>query len=105
MNIPVVVIPNYEADDVIGTLAKQAAKSGYTVYMVTPDKDYGQLVDEKIKIYKPGRGGEKPEVLGVKEVCEKWGIPKSCRNPVMTSLFTTKARLYCWLCRLSASTA
>lgn len=72
--IPVIIIDNYEADDVIGTLAKQAAREGYTTYMVTPDKDYGQLVEEKIFMYKPSRQGNGVEILGVKEVCEKWGI-------------------------------
>jgi DNA polymerase I len=73
-NIPVVEMDGFEADDVIGTLSKQAAKVGYEVLMVTPDKDYGQLVDEKVKIYKPGYQGSDPEILGVKEVCEKWNI-------------------------------
>lgn len=73
-NIPIVELDGYEADDVIGTLSKQAAKAGYEVYMVTPDKDYGQLVTEKIKIYKPGYQGGDAEVLGPKEVCEKWNI-------------------------------
>jgi DNA polymerase-1 len=73
-NIPVVEMDGYEADDVIGTLSKQAAKAGYEVLMVTPDKDYGQLVDEKVKIYKPGYQGSDAEILGVKEVCEKWNI-------------------------------
>ncbi|MEM9835643.1 MAG: DNA polymerase I [Bacteroidota bacterium] len=72
--IPVIIIDNYEADDVIGTLAKQAAKEGYTTYMVTPDKDYGQLVEEKIFMYKPSRMGNGVEILGVKEICEKWDI-------------------------------
>ncbi|MBU6340201.1 MAG: DNA polymerase I [Bacteroidetes bacterium] len=76
MNIPVITVPNYEADDVIGTLAKQAEKAGYDVYMVTPDKDYGQLVDEHIFLYKPGRQGNEVEIMGVKEVCEKWGIQR-----------------------------
>ncbi len=61
----------YEADDVIGTLSIQAAKEGYEVFMVTPDKDYGQLVDGNIKIYKPGYQGGDAEILGAKEVCEK----------------------------------
>jgi DNA polymerase-1 len=73
-NIPVVEMDGFEADDVIGTLSKQAAKAGFEVLMVTPDKDYGQLVDEKVKIYKPGYQGGDAEILGVKEVCEKWGI-------------------------------
>ncbi len=74
MNIPVVAVDGYEADDVIGALAKQAEKAGYDVYMVTPDKDYGQLVTEHIKIYKPPYQGSLYEILGPKEVCEKWGI-------------------------------
>lgn len=73
-NIPVMELDGYEADDVIGTLSKQAARAGYEVFMVTPDKDYGQLVSEKIKIYKPGYQGGDVEVLGPKEVCEKWNI-------------------------------
>src|SRR3984893_3488801 len=73
-NIPVIELDGYEADDVIGTLSKQAAAAGYEVFMVTPDKDYGQLVDEKIKIYKPPYQGSSPEILGPKEVCEKWNI-------------------------------
>jgi DNA polymerase-1 len=61
-------------DDVIGTLSKQAAKAGYEVFMVTSDKDYGQLVNEKVKIYKPGYQGGDVEIMGPKEVCDKWGI-------------------------------
>lgn len=74
MNIPVIGIDGYEADDVIGALAKKAEKEGYEVYMVTPDKDYGQLVTENIKIYKPPYQGSNFEILGPKEVCEKWDI-------------------------------
>jgi DNA polymerase-1 len=74
LNIPVVAIDGYEADDVIGALAKQAEKEGYEVFMVTPDKDYGQLVSENIKIYKPPYQGGSIEIMGPKEVCEKWGI-------------------------------
>ncbi len=73
-NIPVVEKDGYEADDVIGALAKQAEKVGYEVYMVTPDKDYGQLVSDNIKIYKPPYQGGSLEIMGPKEVCEKWGI-------------------------------
>lgn len=72
--IPVIEYDGYEADDVIGTLSKQAAKAGYEVYMVTPDKDYGQLVDGNIFIYKPGYQGGIVEIMGAKEVCEKWNI-------------------------------
>ncbi|MEJ7610294.1 MAG: DNA polymerase I [Ferruginibacter sp.] len=73
-NIPCIEKDGYEADDVIGALAKQAEKAGYDVYMVTPDKDYGQLVSEKIKIYKPGYQGGTVEIMGPAEVCAKWGI-------------------------------
>jgi len=73
-NLPVVECDGYEADDIIGALAKQAEKEGYEVFMVTPDKDYGQLVSENIFMYKPPAYGNDKEILGVKEVCEKWGI-------------------------------
>jgi DNA polymerase I len=75
-NIPVVAIDGYEADDVIGALAKQAEKEGYEVFMVTPDKDYGQLVSENIKIYKPPYQGGNIEIMGPKEVCAKWDIER-----------------------------
>jgi DNA polymerase-1 len=74
LNIPIIETDGYEADDVIGTLAKQAEKVGYEVFMVTPDKDYGQLVSENIKIYKPPYQGSEFEILGPAEVCAKWGI-------------------------------
>ena len=73
-NIPCIEKDGYEADDVIGALAKMAEKAGYEVYMVTPDKDYGQLVSENIKIYKPPYQGGNLEILGPKEVCAKWDI-------------------------------
>lgn len=72
--IPVIEYDGYEADDVIGTLSKQAAKAGYEVFMVTPDKDYGQLVDGNIFIYKPAYQGGVVEIMGSKEICEKWNI-------------------------------
>ena len=75
-NIPVMELDGFEADDLIGTLAEKAAKEGYEVYMVTPDKDYGQLVSEKIKIYKPGYQGGEVEILGPEEVCKKWDIER-----------------------------
>ncbi len=75
-NIPIIVIDNYEADDVIGTLAKQAAREGFEVYMVTPDKDYGQLVEENIYMYKPSRMGNGIDILGVEEIKAKWGIER-----------------------------
>lgn len=74
LNIPIIESDGYEADDVIGTLSKQAECLGYEVYMVTPDKDYGQLVSDKVKIYKPGYQGGEVEIMGPKEVCEKWCI-------------------------------
>ncbi|MBT5873388.1 MAG: DNA polymerase I, partial [Candidatus Latescibacteria bacterium] len=75
-NIPVIRMPGWEADDVIGTLAKQAEEDGFTTYMVTPDKDYGQLVDENTFMCKPGGSGDNMETMGVKEICEKWGIER-----------------------------
>jgi DNA polymerase-1 len=74
LNIPVIESDGYEADDIIGALAKQAEKVGYEVFMVTPDKDYGQLVSENIKIYKPPYQGNIHEILGPAEVCQKWDI-------------------------------
>ena len=74
--IPIIIVDNFEADDVIGTLAKQAARQGYEVYMVTPDKDYGQLVEEKIFMYKPSRMGNGIEILGVDDINKKWGIER-----------------------------
>lgn len=73
-NIPILLKEGFEADDVIGTLAKVAEKEGYTTYMMTPDKDFGQLVSDKIFMYKPGRGGEPASILGVPEVCEKFEV-------------------------------
>lgn len=75
-NIPILFVDGYEADDVIGTLAKQAEKNDFFTYMMTPDKDFGQLVSENIKMYKPARAGEKPVIMGVKEVCEKYGLER-----------------------------
>lgn len=74
MNIPVIQINGYEADDIIGTLSKQAERDGFITYMVTPDKDFGQLVTEKSLIYRPSRGGDGAAILGVKEVCEKFEV-------------------------------
>ena len=74
MNIRIEMEQGYEADDVIGTLAKQAEKKGFTTYMMTPDKDFGQLVSENIFIYKPGRSGNPSEVLGPEEVCAKFEV-------------------------------
>ena len=76
LRIPALGVPGYEADDVIGTLAHQAEKAGFEVFMMTPDKDFGQLVTDRVKMYKPARGGEPAEVMGPTEVCEKWGIER-----------------------------
>jgi DNA polymerase-1 len=73
-HIPVLFSHGYEADDVIGTLAKKAEQQGYTTYMMTPDKDYGQLVSDHIFIYKPARLGNGVEIMGPAEVCKKWDI-------------------------------
>lgn len=75
-NIPIVMVDHYEADDVIGTLAKKAEKQGYTTFMVTPDKDFGQLVSPNIFIYKPSRQGNGVEIWGEKEVTENWQIKR-----------------------------
>ena len=73
-NIPRLEVTGFEADDVIGTLAWKAEKEGFITYMMTPDKDYAQLVTDKCLIYKPGRGGNPPEIMGVKEVCDKFEV-------------------------------
>ncbi|MGK6343799.1 DNA polymerase I [Chryseobacterium sp. DT-3] len=74
MHIPILGVEGYEADDVIGTIACKAEKEGYTTFMVTPDKDFAQLVTDKIKIYKPGLKGGDIEILGVEEVKAKYEI-------------------------------
>ncbi|MCC7336448.1 MAG: DNA polymerase I [Pirellulaceae bacterium] len=75
-NIPSIRLPGYEADDIIGTLARQAAAEGFQVLMVTPDKDYDQLVGEHIFVMKPGRQGSEVEILGVPEVLAKWEVER-----------------------------
>jgi DNA polymerase-1 len=75
-NLPALELDGYEADDIIGTLAREACAAEYTTYMVTPDKDFGQLVNECVKIYRPSRMGDGAEVLGVAEVLVKWGITR-----------------------------
>ncbi len=76
LRIPVLMIPDYEADDVIGSMAKRSAREGFDVYMVTPDKDYGQLVEDHIIQYRPGKNGSDNEMLGPAEVCAKWNISR-----------------------------
>ena len=78
LHIPIIEKEGYEADDIIGTLSKQAEKQNYQVYMVTPDKDYAQLVSDNIFIYRPSRGGNDVEIWGVKEVQEKFEV----QNPL-----------------------
>ena len=73
-NIPIITMDGFEADDIIGTLAKKGEQMDYTVYCMTPDKDFGQLVSENIFIYKPARMGNGAETLGVAEILEKWEI-------------------------------
>jgi len=75
-NIPILISPGDEADDIIGTIAKKAEKAGYKTYMMTPDKDFGQLVSENIFIYKPAKGGKPPEVWGVPEVCAQFEVDR-----------------------------
>ena len=74
--IPILQVDGFEADDVIGTLAKKAGSNGIETYMLTPDKDYGQLVSDNVKIFRPRHGGGY-ETMGPKEVCEKYGIPST----------------------------
>ena len=79
LDIPVLMVHGFEADDVIGSMARRCAAPGMDVYMVTPDKDYGQLVSGHIFQYKPGKGGAEGEVMGEAEVCEKWGIQNTAQ--------------------------
>jgi len=74
MNIPAIALEGYEADDIMGTLAFEAEKRGFVTYLMTPDKDFAQLVTENIFIYKPGRSGSPSQILGPKEICEKFEI-------------------------------
>jgi len=78
-NIPIITMDGYEADDIIGTLAKKAEKQDFKVYCMTPDKDFGQLVSDNIFIYKPARMGNGAEVQGVKEILEKWEVSDVCQ--------------------------
>ncbi len=76
MNIPILLVDGYEADDVIGTLARCASEEGFEVFMMTPDKDYGQLVQEHVYMYKPAFMGNKAEKMGVAEILDKWQIER-----------------------------
>jgi DNA polymerase I len=75
-NIPILELDGYEADDIIGTISTQACKQGFEVFMMTPDKDFGQLVNDCVFLYKPAYMGNAVDVLGTKEVCEKWDIQR-----------------------------
>ena len=86
LKIPVLMVPGFEADDVIGSMAKREAASGKQVYMVTPDKDYGQLIEENIFQVKPGKSGGADEIVDVKAVCEKYGIDNSAQVIEMLTL-------------------
>lgn len=77
LNIPIRVEAGYEADDLIGCLAKNAEQAGFDVYMMTPDKDFGQLVSDRVRMYRPGRGKNPAEIWGPEEVCEKFGLQKT----------------------------
>jgi DNA polymerase-1 len=76
MCIPILVLDGYEADDIIGTIAKEASREGFEVYMMTPDKDYGQLVEEYVHMYKPAFMGKGAEKLGVQEILDRWQIKR-----------------------------
>ena len=72
--IPIVEVEGYEADDVIGTLSRRALAQGFTTYMMTPDKDYGQLVTDRVLMYRPAIKGQGFEIRGPEQVCERYGI-------------------------------
>ena len=75
-NIPMLTCPGFEADDIVGTITLQADEAGFKTYMVTPDKDYAQLVTPNTFLYIPGKGGAAAEILGIPEVLEKWGLER-----------------------------
>ena len=75
-NVPVLICDGYEADDIIGTLVRQAGKEGFQSYMVTSDKDFGQLITANTFIYKPSRSGEGVEVIGLPEIQSRWGVQR-----------------------------
>jgi DNA polymerase I len=87
MNIPVLICDGYEADDIIGTLVRRAEQEGYESHMVTPDKDFGQLVTPNVLLYKPGRLADQKEILGPSEICQKWGIERPDQVPDILGLW------------------
>jgi DNA polymerase I len=86
MNIPVLICEGYEADDIIGTLVRRAEQEGFQSHMVTPDKDFGQLVTPNVLLYKPGRLADQKEILGPSEICQKWGIERPDQVPDILGL-------------------
>jgi DNA polymerase-1 len=74
LNIPVLAMDGFEADDIIGTMARKAETDGFTTYMVTPDKDFSQLVTEHTFLFRPGRKGGAPEIEGMAETCQRWQV-------------------------------
>lgn len=76
LRIPVMMVPGYEADDVIGSMSRKCEKEGFTVYMVTPDKDYGQLISDHVVQYKPGKAGGERELVDREAICRKYGIQR-----------------------------
>ena len=76
LNVPVLICDGYEADDIIGTLVQRAGKEGFTSYMVTSDKDFGQLITTNTFIYKPSRSGEGVEIIGLPEIQSRWGVQR-----------------------------
>lgn len=76
LRIPVMMVPGYEADDVIGSMSRKCEKEGFTVYMVTPDKDYGQLISDHVVQYKPGKAGGERELVDKEAICRKYGIQR-----------------------------
>jgi DNA polymerase I len=86
MNIPVLICDGYEADDIIGTLVRRAEQEGYESHMVTPDKDFGQLVTPNVLLYKPGRLADQKEILGPTEIRQKWGVERPDQVPDILGL-------------------
>jgi DNA polymerase-1 len=76
-HIPIVEVPGFEADDVIGTLARKASEEGFMAFMMTPDKDFAQLVTGRVKMYRPGRGGGEAEIWGEEEIMREYGVAPS----------------------------
>lgn len=87
LNIPVLICEGYEADDIIGTLVRRAEQEGFECHMVTPDKDFGQLVTAKTRLYRPGRMADQKEILGPAEIRKKWGIDRPDQVPDILGLW------------------